>query len=52
MTLTKVFLSSTFLCFLRLAPATIISFALWLAYLISCVYMIGQFNAEPDVILH
>ena len=52
MTLTKSFLSPTFLCFPRLAPATIISFALCLARLISCVYKIGQFNIEPNVILH
>ena len=52
MTLTKRFLSPTFLCFPRLAPATTISFALCIAHLISCVFKIGQFNIEPNVILH
>ena len=47
MTLTKRFLSPTFLCFSSLAPARIISFALCVAHWISCVYKIGQFNIEP-----
>ena len=52
MTLRKSFLSPTFLCFPRLAPATTISFALCMARLISRVYKIGHFNIEPNVILY
>ena len=52
MTLTKRFLSPTFLCFSSLAPDRIISFALCVANWISCVYKIGQFNIEPNIVLH